>query len=342
MPARPTRPLAALAVAVLLVSHACGVFFSPRAFGATVANMYEATVPLTERSERGQALAFQDAMRQVLVRVTGRRDAGGDPALAPIVNDARRYVQQFRVVGNQFVAGFDGARVERAVTDAGRPLWGHERPATLVLLVSGDGAGRTLLGPGSPGELAQAVVRGGQLRGVPLVWPDAARPVNLADVTSGSPERLAGAASKYGAEAVLAGVASGTGANAQVRWTLVQGSESTQWRGSGEEGAQGAADWFARVFTAEPGAVAGALVAITVSGVADLRAYAAVTEYLQSLTLVSALQVDEVAGDNVVYRARVQGGTERLARAIGLGGRLEPLSNGLAAETGALQYRYRP
>src|SRR5687767_12289668 len=131
MPARPTRPVAALVVAALLavVSSPCGVFFSPRAFGATVANMYDATVPLTERSERGQALAFQDAMRQVLVRVTGRRDAGTDPALAPIVDDARRYVQQFRVVGNQFAAGFDGARVERAVTDAGRPLWGHERPA---------------------------------------------------------------------------------------------------------------------------------------------------------------------------------------------------------------------
>ncbi len=141
---------------------------------------------------------------------------------------------------------------------------------------------------------------------------------------------------------MLAGVASGTGANAVLRWTLVQGSESSQWRGSAEEGPQGAADWFAREFTTEAGAAEGALVAITVSGVGNLRAYAAVTEYLQSLTLVSALHVDEVAGDNVVYRARVQGGSERLARAIGLGGRLEPVSNGLAGETGALLYRYRP
>lgn len=308
---------------------------------ATVTGLYEATVPLTDRSDRGQALAFQDAMRQVLVRVTGRRDAGDEPALATLVDDARRYVQQFRVVGgNQFFAGFDGARVERAVADAGQPLWGHERPATLVLLIVGDGSNRTLLTASSASDVKQAVMRGAQLRGLPIVWPDAARPVSVAELSGAAPERLRALGTQFGAEAVLSGAAAGGGS--MVRWTLVQGSETSEWRGSPEEGPQGAADWFARVFSAES-AGDGAVVAIAVSGVNDLRAYAAVTEYLQSLTLVRALSVDEVAGDSVLYRARVQGGGDRLARAISLGNRLEPAAGTAYGDPGStLSFRYRP
>ena len=39
---------------------------------------------------------FAEAMRTVLVRLTGRRAAANDPALAPLMRDARRYVQIVR------------------------------------------------------------------------------------------------------------------------------------------------------------------------------------------------------------------------------------------------------
>ncbi len=333
MPAVPIPRVLACVLALMVLA--------PAPHAATVQNLYEGVVTLADRSERGQAEAFRDAMRQVLVRITGRRDAAEDPALTALVEDARRYVQQFRVAGNQFIAGFDGARVERAVMDAGRPLWGHQRPATLVLLVSGEGAGRTLLVDTSNADLKQAVLRGAQLRGVPLVWPDAARPVSAAQASTPAPADLRAIGQLYRADAVLAGVAQSASPGSPVRWTLVQGEESTQWRGSAEDGPQGAADWFARVFAADV-AGDGALVAITVSGIQDLRAYAAVTDYLQSLTLVRALSVEEVAGDNVVYRVQVQGGGERLARAISLGGRLEPTGDPGEPSLAAQTYRYRP
>ena len=52
--------------------------------------------PLADRTEAAQTEAFQTAMKTVLVRVTGRRSAEDDPALAPLVANARRYVQQYR------------------------------------------------------------------------------------------------------------------------------------------------------------------------------------------------------------------------------------------------------
>jgi uncharacterized protein len=235
--------------------------------------------------------------------------------------------------------------VERAVTDAGVPLWGHERPTTLVLLSSGEGARATLVTSASSGELKQAVTRAATQRGLPIVWPDPTRPVNVADITSGTPERVRAAAAPYATDAILVGIAPASATpGSLVRWTLIQDQESSQWRGPAEEGPQGAADWLARSFSTQAVGADVALVAIAVSGVSDLRAYAAITDYLQSLSLVRELAVDEVAGDSVIYRARVVGGSERLARAIGLGARLEPLdaAAGNAGSLATLAYRYRP
>jgi uncharacterized protein len=324
------------ALASMIVATCCAA--------ATVSGMYEATVPLVDRSDRGQALAFQDAMREVLVRATGQRDAGTQAALAPLIQDARRYVQQFRIVGtNQFFAGFDGAKIERAIIAAGQPLWGHQRPATLVWLAVDDGQQRRIIDAQSSSELRQAIEHAAQLRGLPLRWPAAGGRVAFADVWSGAAESLRSTASEYGADAVLVGRArSSSPANAQVHWTVLYGTQSNDWLGTAEEGVHGAADQFARVFAAGNDAAA-TDVSITVNGIADLAAYARVTDYLESLTLISGLAVEQLAGDTVVYRARVRGDAPRLARAIELGNRLQ--SQDATADptlTGALSYRYRP
>lgn len=311
---------------------------------ATVSGMYEATVALTDHSERGEALAFQDAMREVLVRVTGQRDAGSQPALASLISDARRYVQQFRIVGaNQFFAGFDGAKIERAVIAAGQPLWGHQRPATLVWLAVDDGQRRTLVDAQSGSELKEVLERVAQERGLPLRWPVGGGRIGFNEVWNGSAESLRATAGEFGADAVLVGRArSFSPASAQVQWTVLYGTQSNEWLGTVEEGVQGAADEFVRVFAAGSDATATA-VSITVSGIADLTAYARVTDYLESMALISDVAVEQLMGDTVVYSARARGDLARVARAIELGSRLQPVDAGAApSETGALSFRYRP
>src|SRR6266404_3726416 len=79
--------------------------------------------------------AVQDAMRQALVRATGRRESADDPALAGVLAEATRYVKSYAVGprGESRVV-FDGAAVEQAITAAGRSIWDRERPFTIVVL----------------------------------------------------------------------------------------------------------------------------------------------------------------------------------------------------------------
>src|SRR5215475_2912434 len=73
----------------------------------------------------GQSQAsVQDAMREALVRATGRRESATDPALANVVTDAQTYVKGFSSATRvQSQVTFDSTAVDRAIVAAGRSVW---------------------------------------------------------------------------------------------------------------------------------------------------------------------------------------------------------------------------
>lgn len=299
------------------------------ALGLSHVEVYQATVPVSDRSETAQATAFQAAMRVVLIRVTGRRNAEEDAALAPLLTNSRRYVQQYRGTSdNKLWVAFDGAAIERWLTQNGQPLWGRERPSTLVWLSvqAGPQAGALLTAEDSS-ELKQAVDTAASLRGVPLIWPESADlQKSHLDASAGTTAVL-DLAHTHGADAVLLGKANDTAATASVRWTHLFQDHSSEFSGA-LEGINRAADIYAGVFAAS-GAVAP--VDIEVSGVADLRAYAGVQSYLESLTFITGVSVEALSGDAVQFRLLTRGGIEALQHALALSGKLQalPASEGI-------------
>src|SRR5215475_3465281 len=121
----------------------------------------------------GQSPAsLQDAMREALVRATGRRESATDPALANVVAEAQNYVKGYTPAARGQQVIFDGAAVDRAIVAAGRSVWDRNRPFTLVVLYpapprSAEDATRT--------ELEQtAIQRGLPVTLVPLSPVDSA------------------------------------------------------------------------------------------------------------------------------------------------------------------------
>jgi len=95
----------------------------PLAQAAPVPGLYEGTVPATDRSPKGLAMVYPEALRQVAVRVTGRPAAASDPVLAPLYADANRFVQTWRPAGTgQVAVGFDAQAVGAALVKAGQAL----------------------------------------------------------------------------------------------------------------------------------------------------------------------------------------------------------------------------
>jgi phage tail tube protein FII len=69
-------------------------------------------------------------------------------------------------------------------------------------------------------------------------------------------------------------------------------------------------------------------VEIDVSGVADLRDYANVQSYLESLNFATHVSVESLSGDTVRFRLTTRGGIESLQHAIALNGRLQSVPMG--------------
>ena len=307
-----------------------GLCLSQTALGITRAEMYQATAPVADRSDAAYTAAFQDAMKTVLIRVTGRRNADEDPALSSLVSNARRYVQQYRgAPDGQVWVAFDGPAIERWLTQNGQPLWGHERPTTLVLLGVQTGAqSGSVVTTDDSSDLKAAIDAAAAARGLPLMWPSGAElqkfHVDYSAVSTGSPSTLAEVGRRMGSDGVLIGRASSASANANVRWTHLFQDRSSEYSGT-LEGVNRAADLYAGLFAASGAVVP---VDIEVSGLNDLRDYASLESYLESLTFISHVSVESLSGDTVRFRLATRGGLDSLQRALSLNGRLQPVAAG--------------
>lgn len=316
--------------AAVICLAAAALFGAPASRALTRAELYQATVPFAERCETAPPAAFQAAMKIVLVRVTGRRSAEEDPALVPLLGNAHRYVQQCRAAADkQLWVAFDGPAIERWLTQNGQPLWGHERPTTFVWL-SAQTAPQTgiVITGDDTSDLKLAIDAAAVARGVPLQWPGAAdlskNHLDYAAVNGAAASSLAEIARRLGAEGVLIGRANGTGASAAVRWTHVFQDRSSEYSGT-LEGVNRAADLYAELFAAS-GSLAP--VDIEVTGVGDLRDYASVQTYLESLTFISHVSVVALTGNTVRFRLATRGGAESLQRSLSLNGRLQSIAAG--------------
>ena len=296
----------------------------------TRVELYQATVPLTERSDAAQQAAFEAALRIVLVKVTGRRTADQDPAVGPLIASARRYVQQYRAApDNQLSVSFDGAALDRWLTQNNQPLWGGERPTTFVWLgvQTGPQTGSVITADDTS-PIKSEISAAAALRGAPVVWPSAADlSRNHIDYsTLATPSTLVDLGHRLGGEGVLIGRASGGPSDAAtVRWSYLYKDHSSEFTGAPAEGVNRAADTYAGLY-----AVSGTLAPldIEVTGISNLKDYASTQNYLESLAFVTHVGVDALSADSVRFRLTTRGGAESLQHALALNGRLQPIAAG--------------
>ena len=286
---------------------------------ASLGDMYTVTVPVTGQGESAQQAAFRDAMRDVLIRATGRRDAADLESMAPLVAQAGRHVVSFRrAAGGQLAVTFNGSTIENAIDAAGLPFWGPDRPLTLVWLAVERGGRRSLAGPAAVGDDRQHVEEAAARRGIPLLWPGAGDDLarSLQQVWSADHEPLVNAARRYGADGVLIGRAFVSAAGQYtVDWTFSSASLSAETRGGLDAGPDLAADRYASAF-ASRNAGQRVLQLVTVTGIDTLDAYAMTLRALGRLPLVRGVAVDEVTPDAVSFALTVRGDPDALRQAI--------------------------
>ena len=109
---------------------------------ATVPDLYTVTVVPDPAARDQRAAAIQAAMAQLLVRVTGSRNAPLDPAAQRLLSAPDEFLSSYGLDRQgRAVVGFQRGPVERVLDGLGLPVWGPERPLTLLWVAVDDGVG---------------------------------------------------------------------------------------------------------------------------------------------------------------------------------------------------------
>lgn len=336
------------------------------ATAAEVTGLYEAEVAVADQQGEARQQAMGAGLAEVLVRATGYSSTPQDPALADLLANAPRYVQQYRYRTTPETAGqsagltlwmsFDAAALGQALRARGQPVWGSARPLLLVWLVLETGSERRLVSAaesaGVAGLESAARRRGVPLR-LPLLDPEDQARITAADVWGGFQEPVLNASARYRPQAILLGrLYHDRQGQWHARWTLRLDDESMHWESVGATpdevlaaGVDGSTDALAMRFAQVVDLDGGSVVTLRVSDVQTLSDYARLLNYLRALAGVTAVQVTEVEPRAVTCRLSLEANPAAVTRTIGLGSTLAAVG-GVAATTDPLHtelhYRLLP
>lgn len=311
-------------------------------------NLYTVTVETDPAAADEVEAAMQAAMARVLVRVTGSRSAPLEPRLQPLINSAADFRSSSGFVRpGEYQVGFVTSRVEQVLTEQGMPVWGPERPLTLLWVAVDDGAGgRALLGasgaadqfgaPAPPSmtelieEVRNEIMTAADERGLPIAWPlldlQDLGAVSLLDVTGGFDERIVAASARYGADAVLIGSVRPGALGIDVSWLFVHGLERQRLPVAAvRDGLDVAADRYAADLSTIGGA---SVMSLTVHDVLTPADYGRVVSYLERQSVLERVDVESYDEGTLRLRVAARGAPQVLERVLALGGVLRSAAVG--------------
>jgi hypothetical protein len=305
-----------------------------------VATLYTAQVALDPDEDDPHALAYETALAEVLLRVSGEELAADPEMMELLFPSPASYVVQFRPGDDDTLwVLFDGEAIESVLRQAGQTVWGKDRPETLVWLAVDWGQGdREIIAADDPLRsrdearsidrdrlLRQRIMDMAERRGLPLIFPlldtEDLQKVAFSDIWGGFDEPLLEASERYDVHSILVGRIR-PASSQRNRWNYYFGGEERSWDGEPEFVVGLMADLLADEF-AVSGSAPLEYVDLSVSGVGSVEAYGVIQNMLADTSVIENFSISEVAGDRIKYRVEARGGAERLRRALRFNGLIE-------------------
>ena len=229
-----------------------------------ISGLYDAQVEVVDRDSQTFRGATQDALAEVIVRVSGNSHAIESPDIVTALSKPDRYLLQFgyeKLLPKDLVtvpvmmkplvdltAGveapkppelllklqFDPKAINQLLRRAGLPIWASNRPEVLLWLGAELDGQRQLVSPSSSIELSDLLLKESLRRGLPLSMPiydlqDQAV-VSIGDIWGMFTDRLIEASSRYPSTGVL--------------MAKVYQNNDDVWIGSWTLNVDGQSEWF--------------------------------------------------------------------------------------------------
>lgn len=223
-----------------LLLAVCSLALGGIASAADDAALYEGSAMVNSRSPAERAAALPTALGQVLVKLSGQRNAPQVArsqlgAASRITHDFRYSAESQTINGapiyrQKLTAHFQRDAVDALIAGTGLPVWPSPRTPIVLWLVIDDGHGARMVGTAHLNAVKSLTDRASE-RGIGVVLPAASPAENLAATLSiAQPQAVVGPSAAYGSPVQLVGKLARTASGWNAQWVLLDGgAELNRW-----------------------------------------------------------------------------------------------------------------
>ncbi len=336
---------------------AIGLFVHGVAF-ADDASLYEGSALVNSQGGGERAVALQRALIQVIVKLTGQRNAAGLPQVHGLLGNAGRLAKDSRysaesetingapIYRQKLTAQFDRGAVDALIAGSGLPVWPSPRAPVVLWLVIDDGHGARLVGA-THANAAKSLTGRAAERGLTMVVPSGTpleSQVALLASGIGPAQAVVLPSAAYGSQQLVGKlVRTASGWNAQ--WILLDGGvELNRWNETNADArvamanaADGAADALARKYAKVAASGPAGSFTIEIDGLRTGADYVRAMGYLEGLGIVRKIALIDAVEDRLRMQLDLSTGMDGFRSVVGVGQVLE-----VATDSDSPVFRLRP
>ncbi len=334
-----------LKVVPLLLVLTCA---SLPAAAVVVEDLFTVELPVADQTTSLRLESFSLAFKQVVVKVSGSDDALRSQAFERPIERSARYVKQFRYINRsqqgdeEYDAGrlylridFDQQLIESLLRENNFPVWGRERPSSLLVISYDVNENIKLVSEDATPDLIESLDQAASIHAVPVLFPlmdleDIAL-LKIRDIVSREYENIKTMAQRYAPDALLVGQIVGrSGQGWYGDWEVRFADQIFKWKHEAsskkaviDQVIKHLARILALEYALEDHRRVEQSLLLSVSALDGIERLISVQKYLKSLNVVENVRVATINGDVVTYRLKLRNDPEDLQRLIEFGEVLE-------------------
>ncbi len=301
-------------------------------------NLMQASVPVADQSPASLDKVLPKALAQVLIKVSGNPSVMTLPTIINETGHMRDIVQsydyatqlapltqQLSLVVNIV---FDKTAITQLLTRAGQPVWGSDRPKTLVWLADNTSNGPSLITASDAlhSPLASLLSTDANDRGLSVIFPlGDLDDQHLLSASSNlfNTEELQTLANRYGVRSILIGQVLPSEGGWQVQWKYLLDSAPVSWQDQASSLDSIASQAINRVSSTMVSQLAmdnptGPMesLALNITGVSSLLQYQKIQSVIGTLAPVVHVSIDGVSGSDLKVTVEYSGDEQGLEQAL--------------------------
>ncbi len=315
-----------------------------------VEDLYTIELPIADQTTSLRLEAFAEAFKLIVIKVSGSDDALRSPAFKRPMQSSARYVKQFRYFNRKDAnaEGFDSGQlflkidfnqllIEGLLRENNFPIWGRERPGSLLVISYDVNETIRLVSADTTPEIVALIDEAAIRLGLPLLLPlmdleDIAL-VKITDIVSRQYEGIEIMADRYAPDALVIGQIVGrSGEGWSGDWEVRFEDQIFKWvyKGSSrqnvvDQGVKHLARVLALEYSLEDHRRVEENLYLSVSSLNEFNNLISVQKYLESMAVVDSVRVSLISADEVTFKIKLRNRSEDFQRLIELGDVLEQL-----------------